>query len=111
MDGGVNKGDGLAGLIERLGGRLDEVVAFGDGQNDVEFLSMCAGYRGKRFVPLLYSCLGLAMGLQSPMRTRAPRRPHSTFRHTATMRTWSHGSFCAFGVKAAWPSIRAPKRY
>ena len=40
LDGRVNKGVGLAGLASALGLPLAEMVAFGDGENDVEYLSM-----------------------------------------------------------------------
>uniref|UniRef100_A0A7S2EX59 Haloacid dehalogenase-like hydrolase n=1 Tax=Trieres chinensis TaxID=1514140 RepID=A0A7S2EX59_TRICV len=36
----VCKGKGLGLLCKRLGVRLDETIAFGDGDNDIEFLSM-----------------------------------------------------------------------
>ncbi len=39
----VTKGSGLAFVAERLGIELDRVIAFGDGENDVELLE-AAGF-------------------------------------------------------------------
>lgn len=40
MEGSVNKGSALKAVLARCGLRLEDAVAFGDGMNDVEMLSM-----------------------------------------------------------------------
>lgn len=90
LDNDVQKGHGLAGLMRSINDDMSLVVAFGDGQNDVEFLSTCAvfwlfGGHSNHYIVL-------AWVWQCATPTSGPRRPRRTSRPTATMRMSSRGS-------------------